>query len=176
MRVRKAIRILVAAAGLAALSSPCPGIDRMVPTDYATIQSAIDDADAHDRIVVRPGIYHEVVMIDRRSDLVIQGITDCTFSAGVPCWDAVADGALFVTIDGSIHIVSSQRITVEGLTITGQGPGVRISGTAGRLQETIFRERRWVAFRRRCFGRRLHLQASLNPFLHFYDWERPHQV
>jgi len=87
--------------------------------------------------VVRPGIYHEVVMIDRRSDLVIQGITDCTFSAGVPCWDAVADGALFVTIDGSIHIVSSQRITVEGLTITGQGPGVRISGTAGRPSESV---------------------------------------
>ena len=49
------------------------------------------------------------------------------------------------------------------------------NGFVERLQGTILHEHWRIAFRRRYFRRRFQLQASLDAFLHFYNFERPHQ-
>jgi len=49
------------------------------------------------------------------------------------------------------------------------------NGFVERLQGTILHEHWRIAFRRRCFRRRFQLQTSLDSFLHFYNFDRPHQ-
>jgi len=49
------------------------------------------------------------------------------------------------------------------------------NGFVERLQGTILHEHWRIAFRRRYFRRRFQLQASLDSFLHFYNFDRPHQ-
>ena len=49
------------------------------------------------------------------------------------------------------------------------------NGFVERLQGTILHEHWRIAFRRRYFRRRFQLQASLDSFLRFYNYERPHQ-
>ena len=49
------------------------------------------------------------------------------------------------------------------------------NGFVERLQGTILHEHWRIAFRRHYFRRRFQLQASLDGFLHFYNFERPHQ-
>ena len=49
------------------------------------------------------------------------------------------------------------------------------NGFVERLQGTILHEHRRIEFRRRYFRRRFQLQVSLDTFLKFYNFERPHQ-
>jgi len=49
------------------------------------------------------------------------------------------------------------------------------NGFVERLQGTILHEHWRIAFRRRYFRRRHQLQESLQSFLHFYNFDRPHQ-
>jgi transposase InsO family protein len=49
------------------------------------------------------------------------------------------------------------------------------NGFVERLQGTILHEHWRIAFRRRYFRRRFQLQTSLDSFLRFYNFERPHQ-
>ena len=49
------------------------------------------------------------------------------------------------------------------------------NGFVERLQGTILHEHWRIAFRRKYFRKRLQLQASLDGFLRFYNFERPHQ-
>lgn len=49
------------------------------------------------------------------------------------------------------------------------------NGFVERLQGTILHEHWRIVFRRRYFRRRFQLQASLEAFLQFYNFERPHQ-
>jgi len=49
------------------------------------------------------------------------------------------------------------------------------NGFVERLQGTILHEHWRIAFRRRYFRKRFQLQASLDSFLQFYNFERPHQ-
>ena len=49
------------------------------------------------------------------------------------------------------------------------------NGFVERLQGTILHEHWRIAFRRRYFRRRFQLQESLDSFLQFYNFERPHQ-
>jgi transposase InsO family protein len=49
------------------------------------------------------------------------------------------------------------------------------NGFVERLQGTILHEHWRIAFRRRYFRKRFQLQASLDGFLRFYNFERPHQ-
>ena len=49
------------------------------------------------------------------------------------------------------------------------------NGFVERLQGTILHEHWRIAFRRRYFRRRFQLQTSLDSFVRFYNFERPHQ-
>ena len=76
----------------------------LVPQDYATIQSAIDDARSGDLILISPGTYRESVQVDQ-DELVIRGL----------------DRNL-VVIDGGDALtngfeVSANSVAIENLTV-----------------------------------------------------------
>ena len=67
---------------------------------------------------------------------------------------------------------------VESLTCGICAPKPRHAWTNGfveRLQGTILHEHWRIVFRRRYFRRRFQLQASLDSFLEFYNFQRPHR-
>ena len=108
------------------------GEDLHVPAAYATIQAAVDAAQPGDTILVHPGSYSGVVQFVGRQDLTLRGELTGAFMEGTDCWTTVAEHATDVILSGTIVIRSSQRITIEGLSVTGSGPGIRISGEEDR--------------------------------------------
>lgn len=86
-----------------------------VPTNYPTIQSAVDAARAGDTVIVESGTYHENVVIN--TSITLRG-TDT--GDGIPVIDACGNGsALFVTADST---------TVENFVLTGGGEGQSDAG------------------------------------------------
>lgn len=123
-------RWMVALVALLMLWIPLTAVseDHHVPEDFSTIQAAVDAARPGDTVFVNPGNYHETVRITGRRNLTLRGELKGSFSEDVDCWTTVAEHAADVIISGTIIIRSSQRITIENLTVTGPGPGIRIGG------------------------------------------------
>jgi len=92
-----------------------------VPDDYPTIQEAVDAAEDGDTILVADGTWEGAEIEDKtltiRSD---NGPGACTVST-----DSNADSGF--------HISYSASVTVDGFTITGDGIGIQIEGSARAL-------------------------------------------
>jgi len=134
------MRLLRCALPLASLlltALPAAAADHRVPSDYRSIQSAIDQAQPGDTIIVSPGIYHETIRIEQREDLILRGDVDLVFGDDGVCWDVVTDAVYGPVVSGTIHVMSSERITVESLVVTGPGPGIRIDGTRARPSRDV---------------------------------------
>jgi photosystem II stability/assembly factor-like uncharacterized protein len=87
-----------------------------VPTDFLTIQSAIDAAQVGDTIKIAEGTYQENLMIDGKSNLTINGGYAADFSERNPSQHiTVIDGGQKAT---TIAIQSSSSTTIDGFTIT----------------------------------------------------------
>ena len=86
------------------------GQRRTVPTDFATIQAAIDAAQPGDVVFVEPGTYHESLHL--RSNVSVLGA-----SAEQVILDAGGAGQSLIDYTGAHNAV------VQGLTLTGVGPG-----------------------------------------------------
>jgi len=100
-----------------------------VPGEYPTIQAAVDAAGGGDLILIAPGTYHEIITVKRKKNVILRGDVNLEFSETIPCWDTVSHPVLDVVLSGSIYVVSSNRITIERLTISGPGPGIQVEGT-----------------------------------------------
>ena len=103
-----------------ATSGPARAAIIEVPTDYPTIQQAVDHAAPGDEIVVLAGTYAENVSLVSMTSLLIrsQGGASTT----------IVDGGL----QGSVFAVqSSTQIAIEGLTIRHGTLGVEISDSSG---------------------------------------------
>lgn len=85
---------------------------------YETIQAAVDDATQGDRVVVRPGTYHESVTVDVSVTLVAP--------AG-----ATLDGDPLEEGVPAIDVVGGAAPTVAGLTVVGYDLGVDARGSTG---------------------------------------------
>jgi hypothetical protein len=85
---------------------------------YATVQDAVDDAAAGDRINVCPGTYIEQVTIPAGKDNIRLRSTRQ--------WEAVIKApTVMVPVDGKftiVRITGAQNVTVLAFTITGPGP------------------------------------------------------
>ncbi len=99
-----------------------------VPTDYPTIQEAIDAAEEGDTIIVEEGVYHENLVIDKR--LTLEGVS----KEGV-----ILDGegikahyGVHITADG----VVIRRFTIKGFTY-GWGWGVQLTGADNCIVEDL---------------------------------------
>jgi len=77
-----------------------------VPTDYGTIQAAVDNATAGDTIQVAPGIYYEHVVVNK--SLTIVGENPQT---------TIVDG----TANGTVFYLEGSNIYISGFTIRNAG-------------------------------------------------------
>ena len=111
---------------------PCGAATLRVPTDVATIQGAIDEADDGDTVLVAQGVYHELLDFHGKTLSLVS-----------------ERGPLRTTIDGqgAGTIITMQSgegpdTLVEGFTITGGstsfGAGMYLLGTAPRVRNNIF--------------------------------------
>ena len=100
-----------------------------VPEECPTIQSAVDRAGAGDTVAIAPGIYDEDVVVLNKTDLWIAGRVDLTVEASMPCWDAPEQSRRRCLLLGSVAILSSRRINLEGLTILSPSSCVLVKGT-----------------------------------------------
>lgn len=100
-------------------SAAASGTTRNVPTDYPTIQSAVDAAGPGDLILIAPGTYREEVAITTE-DLVIRGEDRNTT---VIDGEQVRSNGILITADG---------VAVENLTVINPvGNGVFWTGVTG---------------------------------------------
>jgi|GEM_PF-1412161 len=79
--------------------------DIIVPDDYPSIQSAIDNAKPGDKILVKSGVYNENVVIDKEK-LLLQG--ENKYNTILNGCDSGEDGIF----------VKAENITIQGFTIT----------------------------------------------------------
>ena len=90
-----------------ALSADVPSKLLLVPEEYPTIQSAIDEAESHSRILVQAGEYHENLWIHKKElELVAQGKVVLS---------AASDQA------PALAVTDASRVKVVGLTMSGGG-------------------------------------------------------
>lgn len=85
---------------------------RNVPSEYSTIQAAVDAADPGDSIVVQKGTYRENIVIDKGIDLIGIG------------WPTIDGGSKEGDIDTvKIAYLGDKAGKIEGFIITGGGKG-----------------------------------------------------
>lgn len=88
-----------------------------VPSQYPTIQSAIDAAAPFDQIVVAPGVYHESIFIDGKP-VDLQGASRWTTTlVGV-------EGAALQSVVISVRNISSGFVTISGFALRAPTAGV----------------------------------------------------
>jgi len=84
-----------------------------VPDDYAKIQLAVDNASAGDTIIVRDGVYHENIKIDKRLTLRSEnGSENCIVKAADPY--------------GDVFHVTADHMSIFGFTIKGGFNGISL--------------------------------------------------
>ena len=98
--------------------APVVADDLNVPTQFSSIQSAIDSASAGDRVLVSAGVYHENIQL--KSGVTVQGCgaDACTIRANTN------NSAVFAS-----HVSDA---TIDGFTITG-GSGYRAASSNHRI-------------------------------------------
>jgi len=115
----------------------------VVPTDYPTIQAAIDAASIGDTILVMPGTYRETLIIRKALKLmgggadstVIEGdgIRDTVYVEGVNGF-AISNFAVKTVPDSStsgVYIMRGINNSIENVTVTGHFYGIHIYDSGG---------------------------------------------
>ena len=103
-------------------------VELRVPSDYRTIQAAIDAARAGDIVRIAQGLYRENLIIDAKVHLAVRSDVMPAVDLSRPCWDLAAehDGCVLL---GTIQILSCVQITVEGLTVISPASAIYIDGS-----------------------------------------------
>lgn len=103
------IQAVVTGALAMSLASSCWAADRLVPSQYTSIQAAVNAAVDGDRVLLAPGIYNEQVTIDNKSITIS--------SSGGPSVTKIdrqgSSGTVFY-VPGS----ASKTVSIEGVTMT----------------------------------------------------------
>jgi parallel beta-helix repeat protein len=84
-----------------------------VPDDFLTIQGAINDASDGDSVVVRTGIYHEHVVVNKTVSLVGEDVST-----------TIIDGSGI----GHVVIITSDDVNMTGFTVRNSGTAYHITG------------------------------------------------
>ena len=129
MRYRGNLKIwLVMPILLLEMVGTADAMERHVPSQYSTIQSAIDATSSGDIILVEPGIYFENLNF-RGKAISIQSISG-------PSLTAIKGNG------GKVVIMGGPGAEIVGFTITGgksdYGAGVAVSGSSSVIRENIF--------------------------------------
>ena len=84
-----------------------------VPDDFLTIQGAINDASDGDSVVVRTGIYHEHIVVNKTVSLVGEDVST-----------TIIDGSGI----GHVVIITSDDVNMTGFTVRNSGTAYHITG------------------------------------------------
>lgn len=90
-----------------------------VPTDYPTIQAAIDAGQAHDVIVVLPGVYHERLRLKPHLMIRSKGANDKGNLGLTRAEVTILDGE--GKAGDVAGVIMAEGATLDGLTVTGMG-------------------------------------------------------
>ncbi len=92
----------------------------IVPDDYPSIQSAIDHARPGYTILVKSGVYHENITIDK--EIVLRGINS---GKGRP----IIDGGF----KDQVVLIKADGVVFKGFMVTHGGIGILVNGSAGAI-------------------------------------------
>ena len=109
----------------------------VVPDDVSLLQDAIDQASTGDTVVVSPGVYTGTVQIEDKQGITVRGAELFFGVERIPCWSVAGEASLAVVINGSVHIVDSSGIRIEGITVTGPGIGMLVDGSVDRPADDV---------------------------------------
>lgn len=121
MNKRKVLSVFVTviAVGLIGTFS-LSAVELNVPSEFGSIQAAVNAAQSGDTILIAEGTYNEVVQIDK-SGLTLK-----------------ATGRMSATVlNGTINIKSVSGTVINGLIITGAGDGIRLRGNCRGSQPSL---------------------------------------
>lgn len=111
-------------AGTVVMTDNARGATITVPTDYATIKSAVENASAGDTIVINAGYYNETATIVVNKSLTIIGA-----------------GANSVVVDGNgvsiLFDIQADYVNISGITVYNATTGIRIQNSSIRVNDTI---------------------------------------
>ncbi len=129
------LKVFLVTCLLVLLSTPVSAKDINVPADYSTISAAISAAATGDRIIVAPGVYHEVLDIQKAIAIVSAGGAQATIIDGnhsrsvVRFIDARTTG---------LHTPMLSGFTIRhGYSQEGQGGGITIYNSDAIIENNI---------------------------------------
>jgi len=109
----------------------------VVPDDVPLLQVAIDQATRGDTVIISPGVYAGTVRIEGKDGITLRGAELFFALQRLPCWSIAGDAALSVVINGSVDIIDSSNICLEGITVTGPGIGVLVDGSTDSPADNV---------------------------------------
>lgn len=99
-----------------------------VPADQPTISAAVTAAAPFDTIQVAPGIYNEIVVVNKPIQLLgAQAGVDARIRPGTAAAESIITG---INASGIVQL-TNERVVVDGFTIQNNtaGPGISTVGT-----------------------------------------------
>ncbi len=119
----------LALAALLSSSAAATGATLVVPSQYPTIQAAVDAASPGDVIRVGPGTYQETIRVRRE-------LSDLTIEADDPASPPLIAGTPNKSSDG-VRVDRAAGIVLRDLRIDGAYNGVRLNRVAGAVLERL---------------------------------------
>ncbi len=108
---------------------------RRVPSEYPTIQEALDAADPYDTILIAPGTYFETFLVPSDDNLLIKGELDAEGDPAVVIGPESGSKFTFPTM--SINGVNDLQI--QGIHFTGgRGGGVVLDSASASIEDCLF--------------------------------------
>ena len=108
---------------------------RRVPSEYPTIQEALDAADPYDTILIAPGTYFETFLVPSDDHLLIKGELDAEGDPAVVIGPKPGSKLTFPTM--SVDGVNDLRI--EGIHFNGgRGGGVVLDSASASIDDCLF--------------------------------------
>ncbi len=104
-----AVNVVVAFVSFGSITSGAFATDLLVPSEYSSMQGAINAAVDGDTVIVAPGTYNETMSISDKS-ITIRS----SGGAAATKIDRVNGGGTIFSVNGS----TEKQVTIEGFTIT----------------------------------------------------------
>jgi hypothetical protein len=131
------VLVLAMSLGLATAAPVLAGTTIHVPTDYDTIQEAIDAALDGDTIVVAAGEYEAAFVVDGKANISIIGAEGATVTAAVYVLGLEGTDVWVMAAVNASENINIEGINFDGTDVTGDGHicGIVYADSTGRIAD-----------------------------------------